>query len=211
MVDAILNGPGLEEADVKTTKVLMWLLILGMLWAVAEIFGENLLADLGIGGDASLWLAGWALLLLGMLRGVWNKIGSSSIIALSVALLKFVCISTNYCHLLGIVSLGLVFDLFASNVLTRERNQWWRLTLVGACTAYGARVFFVLYSIHVAHFERWVDGGLQMALEHVVQSGSLVAIAALFLVPLGFRIGEKAAGMGSKVLVDHDVFPAGEH
>ena len=210
-MDDILNEPGREEADVKTTKVLMWLLILGLGWAVAEILAETLLVDLGISGDASLWLAGWALLVLGISRGVWNKIGSSSIIALSVALLKFVFLSTNYCHLLGIVSLGLVFDLFASIVLTQERFQWWRGALVGVCAAYGARAFFVLYSIHVAHFERWVEGGVNLALEHVVRDGSLVALAALFLVPLGIRLGEKVLGTRSETFIDHNILGAGEH
>ncbi len=76
-----------------------------------------------------------------------------------------------------------------------RRPQWWRHALVGVLTAYGVRAFFVLYSVHVAHFERWVEGGTQMALDHVVRSGSVVAVAALFLAPLGFRIGEKTAAM----------------
>jgi len=172
----------------------MWVLVLGAAWGVAELFGEDLLAGLGV-GEASIWLAAWALLILSIGRGVWNKIGSSAIIGLVAAAFKFIGPSPNYCHLLGIVSLGLVFDLFASTLLSHGRSQWWRHALVGLLTAYGARAFFVLYSVHIAHFERWVDGGTQMAFDHVAVSGSVVAIAALFLAPLGFRIGEKAAEM----------------
>ena len=175
-----------------TTRNIMWVLVLGSAWGVAEIFGDDLSGGLGI-GEASIWLAAWAVLILSIGRGVWNKIGSSAIIGLVAAAFKFIGPSPNYCHLLGIVSLGLVFDLFASSLLTRGRSQWWRHALVGLLTAYGARAFFVLYSVHIAHFERWVEGGTRMALDHVVSSGSVVALAALFLVPLGFRIGEKAA------------------
>ena len=56
-----------------------------------------------------------------------------------------------------------------------------------------ARAFFVWYSVNVAQSERWVEGGTQMALDHVVRGGSVVALAALLLAPLGFRIGKKAA------------------
>ena len=174
-----------------TTRKILWVLVLGSAWGVAEIFGDDLFGGLGV-GEASIWLAAWAVLILSIGRGVWNKIGSSAIIGLVAATFKFIGPSPNYCHLLGIVSLGLVFDLFASSLLT-HKSQWWRHALVGLLTAYGARAFFVLYSVHIAHFERWVEGGTQMALDHVVSSGSVVALAALFLAPLGFRIGEKAA------------------
>ena len=175
-----------------TTKNIVWLLVLGSVWGVAEIFGRDLLADFGLGG-ASIWLAAWAILLLSIGRGVWNKIGSSAIIGLVASAAAFIGPSSNYCHLVGIASLGLIFDLFASSLA--RRPQWWRHALVGLLTAYGARAFFVVYSLHVAHFERWVEGGIQMALDHVLRSGSVVAVAALLLAPLGFRIGEKTAAM----------------
>jgi fluoride ion exporter CrcB/FEX len=173
-----------------TAKNILWILVLGSVWGVAEIFGKDLLADFGIGG-ASIWLAAWAILLLSIGRGLWNKVGSSAIIGLVAAAFKFVGPSPNYCHLLGIASLGLFFDLFASSVA--RRPQWWRHALVGLLTAYTARAFFVAYSVHVAQSERWVEGGMQMALDHVVRGGSVVALAAILLAPLGFRIGKKAA------------------
>jgi hypothetical protein len=60
-------------------------------------------------------------------------------------------------------------------------------------TAYGARAFFVWFSVSVAQSDRWIEGGTQMAFDHVVRGGSVVAFAALLLAPLGFRIGRKAA------------------
>ncbi len=177
-----------------TTRNIVWVLVLGSVWGMAEIFGRDLLADFGVGG-ASIWLSAWAILLLSIGRGLWNKIGSSAIIGLVASAVAFIGTSSNYCHMLGIASLGVFFDLFASSLLSTGRSQWWRHALVGLLTAYGASSFFVVYSIYVAHFERWVEGGTQMALDHVVRSGSVVALAALFLAPLGFRIGEKTAAM----------------
>jgi hypothetical protein len=175
-----------------TAKNILWILVLGSVWGVAELFGKDLLADFGVGG-ASIWLAAWALLILSIGRGVWNKVGSSAIIGLIAAAFKFAGPSTNYCHLLGIAALGVFFDIFASSLLARGSSQWRRHALIGLLTAYGARAFFVWYSASVAQSERWIEGGTQMAFDHVVRGGSMVALAALLLAPLGFRIGEKAA------------------
>ena len=175
-----------------TAKNILWILVLGSVWGVAELFGKDLLADFGVGG-ASIWLAAWALLILSIGRGVWNKVGSSAIIGLIAAAFKFAGPSTNYCHLLGIAALGVFFDIFASSLLARGSSQWWRHALIGLLTAYGARAFFVWYSVSVAQSDRWIEGGTQMAFDHVVRGGSMVALAALLLAPLGFRIGEKAA------------------
>ena len=95
-----------------TKKNILWIPVLGSVWGVAEIFGKDLLTDIGVGG-ASIWLAAWAILLLSIGRGVWNKVGSSAIIGLVAAAFKFAGPSTNYCHLLGIAALGVFFDIFA--------------------------------------------------------------------------------------------------
>ena len=177
-----------------TTKNILWVLVLGSVWGVAELFGKDLLTDFGVGG-ASIWLAAWAILLLSIGRGLWNKIGSSALMGLVATAFKFAGPSTNYCHLLGIASLGIFFDLFASSLLTQGRSQWWRHALVGLLTAFSARAFFVWYSLSVAQSDRWIEGGTQMAFDHAVLGGSVVAFAALLLAPLGFRIGKKAAEM----------------
>ena len=177
-----------------TKKNILWVLVLGSVWGVAELFGKDLLTDFGLRG-ASIWLAAWAILLLSIGRGVWNKIGSSTIIGLIAAAFKFAGPSTNYCHLLGIAALGVFFDVFASSLLAPGRSQWWRPALVGVLTAFGARAFFVWYSVSVAQSDRWIEGGSQMALDHVVRGGSIVAVVALLLAPLGLRIGQKAAAM----------------
>jgi hypothetical protein len=186
----------------------VWVLALGSLWGAAELFGRDVFGGIGV-GEASVWLTMWAVLVLAIGRGVWHKIGSSFAIALVAAGFKYLGPSIFYCQLLGIVSIGLFFDLFASSLLTRGKTQWWRYALVGILTTYGARAFFILYSVYVARWDRWVEGGVEMALEHVVGSGSVAAAAAALLVPLGFRAGGKLADAvsggreGDPVAVEH--------
>jgi hypothetical protein len=177
---------------VITTKNILMILVLGSVWGVAEVFGKDLFGSLGIGGT-TVWLAAWAILLLSIGRGILNKIGSSALMGLVAAAFKFIGPSPNYCHLLGIASLGLFFDVFASSLA--RQPQWWRHALVGLLTTFSARAFFVWYSVYVSHSERWIEGGSQMAFDHIVLGGTMVALAALLLAPLGFRVGKKAAGM----------------
>ncbi len=191
------------EAEVKTKKTLIWIVILASAWGLAELFGKELLIGLGLKGT-SIWLAAWAVLLLAIARGIWNRVGSSSIIGLMAAAFKFAGPSTSYCHLLGIASLGIFFDLFASSLLFEGRAQGWRRALVGALTVYAARTFFVLYSVYISQSWRWVDGGLEMGLQHVIGKGSLAALFGFVLAPLGFRLGEKILAMATTVGAGHD-------
>jgi cell shape-determining protein MreD len=177
---------------VITTKNILIVLAIGSIWGVAEVFAYDPLSSLGV-GEASFWLAALAILLLSIGRGIWNKIGSSAVIGLVAAAFKFAGPSTNGCHLLGIAALGLFFDLFASSLLAQGRSHWWRHALVGLLTAYCARILFVAYSVYVGQSEYWIEGRPQMAIDHIVRGGSLVALVALFLAPLGFKFGKKAA------------------
>lgn len=169
-----------------------FVVVLGSAWGLAELFGRDLFSAAGIGGTTT-WLAVWAVLLLSFGRGFWNRAGSSTLMGLIAAAFKFFGPFLFYCQLLGIIAIGLFFDLFASTLLAKGRSSWWRQALVGALTVYSARAFFVGYSVFVAGWDRWVDGGAEMALEHVFGSGSIAAAAALLLVPLGFRLGGRAA------------------
>ncbi len=184
----------------KTKTKLMLILVVGVAWGVAEIFGRDLFNDLGLHG-ASIWLAVWAVLLLSLARGAWNGSGSSALIGLVATGIRFAGPTTSACHLLGIAAIGLFFDLFASSLASRSTARWWRHALVGVLTAYGARAFFVLYAIHVARFDRWVEGGTAMAVGHVVGGGTIAAAALMLLAPLGFLIGHKLTGGGSETVV----------
>jgi hypothetical protein len=176
---------------VITARNVLFVLVLGSAWGLAEVFGRGLLAEIGVGG-ATIWLAVWAVMLLSLGRGLWNRIGSSTLIGLVAAGFKFAGSSLFFCQLLGIVAIGVFFDIFASILLARGRSGWWRHALSGALTVYGARTFFVAYSVLVARWDRWVEGGTEMAVEHVLGSGSIAAVVVCLLAPVGFRLGAKA-------------------
>jgi hypothetical protein len=177
---------------VKAKWIVMWTLLLATVWGLAEIFGKDLLRDLGLGGW-SLWVAATAVLALSLGRGLWNRPGSSSLIGLLAACFRFAEPGVTVCHLLGIAAYGLMFDLFATTLLGRKPVVWWRAVLVGPLAVYGARAFFALYITHVARYERWVEGGWPMIRHHIFGSGTTIAAVAVVLVPLGLWLGARLA------------------
>jgi hypothetical protein len=189
--DRPIEGPRLGGVVINARNV-SFIVVLGSVWGLAELFGRDLASAVGVGGTTT-WLAVWAVLLLGFGRGFWSRAGSSTLMGLIAATFKFLGPFLFYCQLLGIVAIGLFFDLFASILLARGRKSWWRQALVGALTIYSARAFFVSYSVFVAQWDRWVDGGAGMALEHVFGSGSIAAAAAFLVVPIGLRLGRRVA------------------
>jgi hypothetical protein len=173
--------------NMKIAKSWMWILALGSLWGLAEVAGEGLWAK-NI-PYASVWLSAFAFFLMGVGRGLINKPGTSTAMGATAALFKLVNAAPYFCHLLGIVLLGLAFDAAATLWMKNEKKAGWKSALsgfVGAFTGYAA---FALSITYIVRFRPWVRGGLPMVLHHIFVSGTLAAVASAVLVYLGFRLG----------------------
>jgi len=166
----------------------MLLLVFGSLWGIIEVFGGEAFFRNGV-PFASVWLTGWALLMLGIARGLLDRAGSSTVVGGTAALFKLAYAAPYYCHLLGIFYIGLVFDIAASAWLKNERRSLWRSLSTGVVTAYAGYTLFALTITYVARYGPWVAGGTAKVLNHILSGGSLAALAALVLVPVGLRIG----------------------
>jgi hypothetical protein len=167
-----------------------WVLVLmfGSIWGFSEVFAGEFIYAHGV-PRASVWLTVFALFMLAFARGLVNRPGSSTLIGALAALFKLVNAAPFWCHLLGIVFIGLVFDLGASAWM--KKGQKWRLpaALTGIVTAYGGYALFAVTITYIARYTPWVQGGLPRVMEHVFIGGSLAAISGAFLVPLGYELG----------------------
>lgn len=174
----------------KTPKHWLWLFLFGSLWGLVEVVGgEALYAnDVPL---ASVWLTAVGLFLLAVGRGAVHKPGTSAVIGAVAALYKLANAAPFFCHLLGIFVTGLVFDVFASLLLAEKNGKkaWWRAPVAGTLTAYAGNAFFAVLMTFIVRYEFWVGDGLKKFSRHIVVSGSLAALAALVLVPLGLRVG----------------------
>lgn len=172
----------------KSSKTWIWLLLLGTLWGMGEVFGGEFLYANEV-PYASVWLTAWAFFLLAVGRGLVNTAGSSTLMGAVASLFKLINAAPFFCHLLGIFFLGLAFDVAASLLLKREKKTTGRSVLSGIIAAYSGYALFALVITFIVRYEFWVEGGWPKVLDHIFVGGSLAALTAAVLVPFGFRAG----------------------
>ncbi|KPK96178.1 hypothetical protein AMJ80_01500 [bacterium SM23_31] len=172
----------------KDIKLWLWLLLFGSLWGIVEVVVGEILFGYDV-PYASVWLAVWALFILAVGRGVMNRAGTSTFIGAFAAVFKLVNASPNYCHLLAIFALGLIFDVFSTVLMKDNRRILLRCSLTGLLSAYGGRAFFALLSTYIMRYEHWVTGGSEYILGHIFVRGSIAALISAAVVPIGYTIG----------------------
>lgn len=170
------------------TRQFVWLLLFGSLWGISEVVAGGILYDADV-PLASVWLTTWAVFVLAAARGMLNKPGTSSAIAGISALYKLINTAPFFCHILGILFLGMVFDLAASLLIKRGQRVSLRCILIGIFTAYGGNTLFALVMTYIIGYEYWVEAGMGKILNHIFVTGSFAACAAAVVVPLGYWIG----------------------
>lgn len=165
-----------------------WLILFGSLWGINELItGEFLFAQ---GMDhASLVLSAAAVFILAASRGMINKPGSSTLVGVFAVVFKFVHVAPFYCHLAAIFILGFIFDLFASIFLRKNAKSLVKQSLTGSASAFSSNALFGFLMTYIFRYSYWISDGYQKMVDHIFIDGSLLAFLALFLTPLGFKIG----------------------
>ena len=172
----------------KKPKAWLWLLLIGSLWGIAEVVGGEFLWANDV-SFPSVWLTAWAFFMLALARGLVPAPGSSTAVGAVATLFKLVNASPFFCHLLGIFILGVTFDIFATVLLRKETRLLVRRIATGVLSVYAGNTLFALLITYVVKYDPWVEGGLPKVLQHIFVSGSLSALAAAILVPLGIVWG----------------------
>lgn len=174
-----------------------WLLFFGSLWGLSEVMGGGLL----YAGDvphASIILAAWAFFILAVARGIVNHPGSSILIGAVATLFKLVNASPFICHLLGIFMLGVAFDA-AATLLGRRGNRFsFRNVFTGIAGAYGGYALFALVITYIIRYDIWVQGGWPKVADHIFVGGSMAALLAAVLVPLGYVLGTSSDSLQAR-------------
>lgn len=180
----------------KRPGQLVWLLFFASLWGLSEVIAGEALYALNV-PYASVFLTVWALLILSLGKGFLNKAGSSTLMGCIAALYRMVNAAPFFCHIWGIVFISMAFDLTSSLLMKEGRRFFLRSSLAGITSAYLGNALFAVSMTWVFSNEFWVPSGLSKVLDHVFISGSLVAIAASGVVPLGYWLGRKVDDLSS--------------
>lgn len=175
----------------KKFKPIMWLFLFGSLWGINEVFLGEILYQNEV-AQSSVILTVMALFILALSRGMINKPGSSTLIGTFAVLFRLANTAPSYCHLLGIFLLGATFDLFSSLWLKNEEKSPIKWGLTGALSAFVNNVTFALMITYIFRYEYWVVGGMAKVSNHIFVSGSISALLAAFIVPLGFLAGQNS-------------------
>jgi hypothetical protein len=175
----------------KKFKPIMWLFLFGSLWGINEVFLGEILYRNEV-AQSSVILTVMALFLLAISRGMINKPGTSTLIGTFAVLFRLANTAPSYCHLLGIFLLGATFDLFSSLLLKDDARSSIKWGLAGAVSAFANNAVFALMITYVFRYEYWVAGGTAKVSQHIFISGSLSALLAAFIVPLGIILGRNS-------------------
>ncbi len=162
------------------------------LWGISEaVLGGALYRAHVPYASAPLTVIG--LVILTFARVYFPRKGTATLIAACAMLYKFLNAPFFACHLLGIVLLGICYDLLfgIAAVKNRTLSAAPRPAQRAAATAYLSNGLFALMITYVFRYEYWVQGGLSKFLGHVGIGGSIAALAGAVLVPVSFRLGER--------------------
>lgn len=177
-----------KEKKMKKFKPIMWLFLFGSIWGINEVFLGEIMYRNDV-SYSSVILTVMTLFLLALSRGMVNKPGSSTLIGTFAVLFRLANTAPSYCHLLGIFLMGATFDVFSSLLIKNEQKAPLRWGAAGMLSAFGNNAIFALLMAYVIRYEFWVVAGTSKVIDHIFVSGSLTAVLAAFLVPLGFFVG----------------------
>ncbi len=179
--------------QLKKLNPWVMLFLFGSLWGLMEVLAGEAFFKQAV-PRASVVLSTWAFLMLAVARAVWNKPGTSTLVGAFAALFKLANAAPFYCHLVGIVVVGLAFDVAVTLLCRKIKPVDWRSSLVGAISPFMANAIFGVFMGYIIRYKYWAGNGPKV-LDYIFVSGGLTALAALVLVPFGFWLGTNAGSL----------------
>lgn len=88
--------------------------------------------------------------------------------------------------------LGFGFNLTARLLERKENRSRLKESLIGFTAAFGGYALFALTVTYIFRHDFWVSEGWQKVMNHIFISGSLAALLASIVVPLGYYLGKKS-------------------
>ena len=163
---------------------ILGVLFFGGLWGICEAVPGNALYSAKVTyASVPLTIIGFAVLTIA--RVYFPQKGTATLIAVCAMLFKFLNVPFFACHLLGILLMGLCYDLFFSVFKIKSRS------LSAVAAVYLNYALFALMITYVFRYEYWVQAGFAEVLRHVGISGSMAALGCAIIVPASLRLGEQ--------------------
>ncbi len=165
-------------------EYILGVLFFSGLWGISEAVLGGALYRAGV-LYASVPLTIIGFIVMTIAKVYFPQKGTATLIAACAMLYKFLNVPFFACHLLGILLMGICYDLFFSVFKIKSRP------LSAAAAVYLYYALFALMITYVFQYEHWVQAGFAVVLRHVGISGSMTALGCAVLIPSGFRLGER--------------------
>ena len=175
----------------KKWSFLSWIVLFGAAWGIYEAVAGEIL-DATSGQYSSVWLGVGALIVLTAARVLVNKPGASFAIGGIATLFRLANTDPFFCHLMGILLLGLAFDIVATLFFKENKRVFVAAGLTAVAAVYLSNALFALTGAYIVRLDHWVSGGLPRIADHIFVAGSLSALGALVAAPLGCWLGLRA-------------------
>lgn len=164
-------------------KYLLGILFFGSLWGFSEAILGGFLYRYNM-EYSSVYLTVIAVSILTVAAVYLPGKGVASAIAAFAMLYKFLNTPFFACHLLGILLLGVCYDLFFNGLKVKSKST------SAALTVYANYTLFALMITYVFRYAHWIEGGLSKVADHVLMSGTLAALGCVLIVPLSHKLGQ---------------------
>lgn len=163
-------------------EYILGILFFSGLWGISEaVLGDALYSANVPYASVPLTIIGFVIMAIAQVY--FPKVGTATLIAACAMLYKFLNVPFFFCHLLGILLMGICYDLFFHVLKIKNRS------LSAAAAVYLNYVFFALMITYAFRYEHWVQAGFAGVLQHILISGSMAALGCAILVPASFRFG----------------------
>ncbi len=165
-------------------EYILGVLFFGGLWGLSEaVLGDALYTARM--PYASVLLTGIALAILTLARTYFPRTGTGTLVATLAMLFKFLNAPFFACHLLGILLIGVSYDLMFNVLKVRWKS------VAAAVAVYLSYAAFAVMITYLFRYNHWIQGGLPKVLRHVFLGGSMAALVCAGVVPLAARLGER--------------------
>ena len=161
------------------------ILFFGGLWGLSEAILGDWLYSRGDPRYAAIPLAVIGFAILSIARVYFPQKGMPTLIAACAMLYKFLNEPLFACHFLGILLLGVAYDLIFNVASVKNR------ALAAATAVYLGHASFALLITYIIRYQPWVEAGLPKVLTHIFIAGSLTALACAITVPLAHKLAQR--------------------
>jgi hypothetical protein len=165
-------------------EYILGILFFSGLWGISEaVLGDALYSANVPYASVPLTVIGFVLMAIASVY--FPQKGTAILVAACAMLYKFLNVPFFACHLLGILLMGVCYDLFFN--VFKIKN--WSVSAIAA--VYLNYLLFALMITYVFRYEHWVQSGIVKILRHVGISGSIVALSCAILIPASLHFGQR--------------------